>query len=210
MANLFDVKQQKGETLKQYLARLNIVTLKVENPDQKFFMKDFRKGLLAWSFSDSLVLRWLRNMEQIYTWAKKHIEAKKDATHRKEVKWEIEKSNHRENNRPYNKTRPWGSYKGNRKRNWESILDFNPLKVLRGKILKEIHHTRLLNMPRPMDTQKGSMNDRWCEYHKTRDRDTKDYRTLKVEIEKLIKLGHLARYFDDKSNQNGRQRSHLT
>jgi len=65
-------------------------------------------------------------------------------------------------------------------------------------------------MPRPMDTQKGSMNDRWCEYHKTRDCDTKDYRTLKVEIEKLIKLGHLARYFDDKSNQNGRQRSHLT
>lgn len=33
VVDLFEIKQQKGETLKKYLTRFNIATLKVDNPD---------------------------------------------------------------------------------------------------------------------------------------------------------------------------------
>ncbi|RDX71032.1 hypothetical protein CR513_49654, partial [Mucuna pruriens] len=45
VADLFDIKQTKGETLKSYLAGFNNATVKVNNPDQKFFVKAFQKGL---------------------------------------------------------------------------------------------------------------------------------------------------------------------
>ncbi|RDY08606.1 hypothetical protein CR513_07151, partial [Mucuna pruriens] len=45
VADLFCIKQTKGETLKSYLARFNNATVRVNNPDQKFFVKAFQKGL---------------------------------------------------------------------------------------------------------------------------------------------------------------------
>ncbi|RDX84699.1 hypothetical protein CR513_34211, partial [Mucuna pruriens] len=43
--------------------------LEVDDPNQKFFVKAFHKGLRVGQFNDSLALR---------TWVEKHIEAKED------------------------------------------------------------------------------------------------------------------------------------
>ncbi|RDY09595.1 hypothetical protein CR513_06023, partial [Mucuna pruriens] len=43
--DLFDIKQMKGENLKKYLVRFNNATVRVNNPNQKFFVKAFQKGL---------------------------------------------------------------------------------------------------------------------------------------------------------------------
>ncbi|RDX91669.1 hypothetical protein CR513_26318, partial [Mucuna pruriens] len=70
VADLFDIKQSRGESLKSYLARFNNVTVRVDDPDQKNF------GLRAGSFSDTLALRRLSSMEEIRTRAEKHVEAR--------------------------------------------------------------------------------------------------------------------------------------
>ncbi|RDX99702.1 hypothetical protein CR513_17219, partial [Mucuna pruriens] len=53
VADLFDIKQSREESLKSYLARSNTTTVRVNDPDQKFFIKAFQKGLRASPFSDS-------------------------------------------------------------------------------------------------------------------------------------------------------------
>ncbi|RDY07090.1 hypothetical protein CR513_08846, partial [Mucuna pruriens] len=65
VADLFDIRQAKGESLKNYLARFNNATVRVNDPDQKFSVKAFQKGLKATPFSDSLALRRPINMEEI-------------------------------------------------------------------------------------------------------------------------------------------------
>ncbi|RDX88249.1 hypothetical protein CR513_30187, partial [Mucuna pruriens] len=41
VADLFDIRQAEGESLKNYLARFNNATVRVDDPDQKFFVKAF-------------------------------------------------------------------------------------------------------------------------------------------------------------------------
>ncbi|RDY07416.1 hypothetical protein CR513_08478, partial [Mucuna pruriens] len=64
-----------GESLKKYLTRFNSATIQVNDPNQKFVVKAFQKGLRVWQFSDSLALRCSSSMGEIRTMAKKHIEA---------------------------------------------------------------------------------------------------------------------------------------
>ncbi|RDX72508.1 hypothetical protein CR513_48006, partial [Mucuna pruriens] len=82
VADLFDIKQAKDESLKSYLARFNNATVWVNDPNQKFFMKSFQKGLRVGKFNDALALRKPISMEEIRARAEKHIEAKED-----QVKW---------------------------------------------------------------------------------------------------------------------------
>ncbi|RDY01231.1 hypothetical protein CR513_15469, partial [Mucuna pruriens] len=78
VADLFDIKQAGGESLKSYLARFNNATVRVNDPDQNIFIKAFQKGLKASSFSDSLALRRPTNMDEIRVRAEKHVEVEED------------------------------------------------------------------------------------------------------------------------------------
>ncbi|RDX77001.1 hypothetical protein CR513_42942, partial [Mucuna pruriens] len=87
-------RQAKGESLKNYLARFNNVTVRVNDPNQKFFVKAFQKGLKASPFNDSLVLRRPTSMEEIRMRIEKHMEAEED-----QVEWlEEERLQNRKNN----------------------------------------------------------------------------------------------------------------
>ncbi|RDX92036.1 hypothetical protein CR513_25897, partial [Mucuna pruriens] len=65
VADLFDIKQAGGESLKSYMARFNDATVRVNDPDQKFFVKAFQKGLRVGPFSDALALQKTTSMEEI-------------------------------------------------------------------------------------------------------------------------------------------------
>ncbi|RDX68316.1 hypothetical protein CR513_52712, partial [Mucuna pruriens] len=76
--DLFDIKQSKTETLKQYLTWFNVAMIQVDEQDQKFFVTTFQKGLRVSPFSDSLALSRLASMIEIMAQAKKHVEADED------------------------------------------------------------------------------------------------------------------------------------
>ncbi|RDY08897.1 Pro-Pol polyprotein, partial [Mucuna pruriens] len=65
VADLFDIRQAREESLKSYLARFNNATVRVNDPDPKFFIKVFQKGLRASPFSDSLALKRPSSMDEI-------------------------------------------------------------------------------------------------------------------------------------------------
>ncbi|RDX61755.1 hypothetical protein CR513_59981, partial [Mucuna pruriens] len=64
VADLFDVKQARGESLKNYIACFNNATVS--------------KGLRASPFSDSLALERSVSMEEIRMRAEKHVEVEED------------------------------------------------------------------------------------------------------------------------------------
>lgn len=69
-------------------------------------------------------------------------------------------------------------------------LNANLIDIFREiKAANMVHESELpKRLPRGVDTNK------WCKYHRTVGHDTDDCFTLKREIEKLIKAGHLQRY----------------
>ncbi|RDX65184.1 hypothetical protein CR513_56178, partial [Mucuna pruriens] len=85
VAYLFDIRQNKGETLKSYLAQFNNVTIRVNDLDQKFFMKAFQKGLRVGQFNDSMALRKPLSMEETRTRVEKHIKVEEDQADRLEA-----------------------------------------------------------------------------------------------------------------------------
>ncbi|RDX65347.1 hypothetical protein CR513_56005, partial [Mucuna pruriens] len=74
VADLFDIKQAGGESLKSYMTHFNDATVRVNDPDQKFFVKAFQKGLRVGLFSDALALQKPTSMEEICVKAEKHVE----------------------------------------------------------------------------------------------------------------------------------------
>ncbi|RDY11618.1 hypothetical protein CR513_03685, partial [Mucuna pruriens] len=78
VVDLFDIKQSRTETLKQYLAHFKAAMVQVDYPDQKFFIKAFQKGLQAGPFSDSLALSLPASMIDIRARVEKHVEAEED------------------------------------------------------------------------------------------------------------------------------------
>ncbi|RDX60993.1 hypothetical protein CR513_60816, partial [Mucuna pruriens] len=76
MANLFDIKQAKRESLKSYLARFNNTTMQVDDPDQKFFCESLLEGTARWPSS---------TMEEIRAQAEKHVEVEEDQAERLEA-----------------------------------------------------------------------------------------------------------------------------
>ncbi|RDX98110.1 hypothetical protein CR513_19023, partial [Mucuna pruriens] len=78
VANLFDIRQAKGETLKSYLAQFNNITIRVNDLDYNPLER-------AGQFSDSMVLRRPQSMEEIKTRAKKHVKVEKGQVNRLEA-----------------------------------------------------------------------------------------------------------------------------
>ncbi|RDX65341.1 hypothetical protein CR513_56009, partial [Mucuna pruriens] len=170
--NLFDIRQAKGETLKSYVARFNNATVRVNDPDQKFFMKAFQKGLRVGSFSDSLALRRP-------TCAEKHIKVEEDQAYRLEAE--------RHSDAQVTRPTPPGGQKGDPKyptpQPKDYLLTFTPCADTMG----DMPHV-VAKIPEggegPND---GSQQTRLM-------RVPQSIRPLHGGIERLIQEGHLGHY----------------
>ncbi|RDX89002.1 hypothetical protein CR513_29341, partial [Mucuna pruriens] len=85
VADLFDIRQAGGESLKSYMARFNDAPVRVNDPDQKFFVKAFQKGLRLGPFSDALALQKPMSIEEIRVKAEKHIEMEESRFDKREA-----------------------------------------------------------------------------------------------------------------------------
>ncbi|RDX92877.1 hypothetical protein CR513_24940, partial [Mucuna pruriens] len=71
------------------------------------------------------------------------------------------------------------------------VTQFTLLKVGRSQILREVYHTRLLDIPLPIKRQLGLTKNEWREFHHAHRHTMKNCRTLKSQFKKLIREGHL-------------------
>ncbi|RDY12155.1 hypothetical protein CR513_03082, partial [Mucuna pruriens] len=208
VADLFDIKQSREESLKSYLARFNTATVRVNDPDQKFFIKAFQKGLRASPFSDSLALKRPNSMAEIRTRAEKHIEVEEDQEERLAAE--------RTQNRGNEGRMALPKVETSRTEVARKDKYFTPLKEKRAQILREICHTRLLRFPPSSEGRTmGNNPTDWCEFHRTTGHSTEACWTLKTQIEKLVQEGRLTQYVNTRrqwtqgegSQNRGRSRS---
>ncbi|RDX60970.1 hypothetical protein CR513_60843, partial [Mucuna pruriens] len=194
VADLFVIKQARGESLKGYLARFNTATVRVNDPDQKFFVKAFQKGLRIGPFSDALALRRPASMEEIRMRAEKHIEVEEDQAKRMEADHAHLKNKQVEQH-----------HKPNHTKAAQAKHHFTPLTESKAKILKEICHTRLLKFPQePEGKVLGRDKDEWCDFHRTRGHSTEACWTLCTQLERLVQEGRLNRYVHKRSGNSRR------
>ncbi|RDX69457.1 hypothetical protein CR513_51431, partial [Mucuna pruriens] len=144
VADLFDIRQAKEEGLKSYLARFNTATVRVNDPDQKFFIKAFQKGLRASPFSDSLALKRPSSMAEIRARAEKHIEVEEDQAERIVEEQAQSRKNEGRVTMPKTET-------SRRTEITHKDKHFTPLNEKRAQILREICHTRLPRFPPTSD-----------------------------------------------------------
>ncbi|RDX99077.1 hypothetical protein CR513_17926, partial [Mucuna pruriens] len=197
VADLFDIKQAVGESLKSYMARFNDATVGVNDPDQKFFVKAFQKGLRVGPFSDALALQKLMSMEEIRLRAEKHIEMEENRSEKREAQ-----QGHKDDRpKPMNKQQPLLiggrdlSRRHEDKAERETYPKFTPLREKRAHILREICHARLLSFPQAAGGKQLGRNRReWCDFHRAVGHSTEECWTLGAQIEGLVQQGRLEHY----------------
>ncbi|RDY14487.1 hypothetical protein CR513_00444, partial [Mucuna pruriens] len=196
VADLFDIKQGEGESLKKYLARFNNATVRVDDPNQKFFVKAFQKGLRAGPFSDALALRKPMNMEEIRAREKKHVEIEEDQYERRRLERKAEQKATKVSSKVKEDKRPMLVKPS------EQTQHFTPLNEKRTQIMHEICHTSLLEYPlEARGKVMGKERNNWCDFHRAFGHTTEDCWGLKTQIERLVQSGHLDRYIQHSASR---------
>lgn len=86
LGDLFNLRQGTNEPLKSFLHQFNKATILVKEPNEKFVMETFLKGLRSGGFSETLTVWNPRTMDEVRIRADKHIEAKEMNTEKRRRK----------------------------------------------------------------------------------------------------------------------------
>ncbi|RDX72697.1 hypothetical protein CR513_47772, partial [Mucuna pruriens] len=81
------------------------------------------------------------------------------------------------------------------------VEKYTLLKATRAKILKEVYHFQLLDIPPPTKWQIGPSWEEWCKFLRACDHTIEECRVLKSQIEKLIQDGYLGCFVKRKENE---------
>ncbi|KAK7333534.1 hypothetical protein VNO80_30309 [Phaseolus coccineus] len=75
VADLFEVKQAKKESIKQFLCRFSEVMVQISHPNERLFVEAFIRGLQSGLFGESLIERRPDCMAAVKIRAMSHIKA---------------------------------------------------------------------------------------------------------------------------------------
>ncbi|RDX88962.1 hypothetical protein CR513_29373, partial [Mucuna pruriens] len=182
VADLFDIRQASGESLKSYMARFNDATV----------WKELKVG----PFSDALALQKPMSMEEIRVRAEKHVEMEESRFDKREA----EPLNKEGRSRPARERSPLIDGRDFHRRQvpdrrHEILPKFMQLKEKKAHIMREICHTRLLNFPQAVGGKQMGKNRReWCDFHRTSGHSIEECWTLGAQLEGLIQQGRLGQY----------------
>ncbi|RDX87973.1 hypothetical protein CR513_30497, partial [Mucuna pruriens] len=168
VADLFDIKQAKTETLKQYLVQFNGAMVQVDDLDQKFFVKAFQKGLRE----APLVTP---SMNEIQARAKKYVEVEEDKEDRLQAEKELLAMGKKIDSR-VQAHQHYGL--GGASQREACVEKYTSFKATRAQILKEVYHLHLLYIPPAIKQQLGPSREEWCEFHRARGHKTKECRDV--------------------------------
>ena len=218
--HLLTIKQSSQESLRSYVQRFNVESLKVDIPDEKFAITTFIAGLGVQS--KDLMFCISKNpqasMDEVLAKAEKYINgeealiSKKGSSSAHKEKSGTDKRQGRSPKRQRDRER---SPKKDRERspkrrgNLRDRLSppqpelrqqysprwFNPLTAAVPQVLREVQHKQFLRWPSQMrlDPTKRD-NTKYYEFHRDHGHRTVDCIQLMKEIEYLIRLGYLRHF----------------
>ncbi|XP_012829928.1 PREDICTED: uncharacterized protein LOC105951081 [Erythranthe guttata] len=155
-----------------------------------------QQNLKPGRFKEPIAGRPLGNLEELLNRAEKYVQIEEASTHATPKR---KREDDRQDVRRRDDRRPPLSPQG---QSSSSYNRFTPLNTRLTEILHVIEQRGQAEPPRPMQPNaKREKSDRYCRFHKDREYTTDECAQLKVEIEKLIKQGHLGEYIDKPRNK---------
>ncbi|XP_073125955.1 uncharacterized protein [Henckelia pumila] len=184
-AYLFTVIQKEGECLRDYVRRFTHAVHEVLHVNHDLLAGIMQQNLRHRKFKESIAGRPPKNLEELLERAEKYIR----------VEESIEP--HYLNKRKREEDKP-DIRKRDEKRTAQSPrLQNTPLNARLTDILVVAEKQGLLRPPRPMQNNpKRQRSEKYCHFHKDKGHTTEDCFSLRAEIEKLIKRGHLGNFVD--------------
>ncbi|XP_059639573.1 uncharacterized protein LOC132281943 [Cornus florida] len=193
--HLLNVKQQKGESLRDYISHFNTEMLQVEEVDDKVALTAFMGGLQTSKFLFSLSKEAPTSMTELMVRARKHMNAdygedkrsdKKRPTPstREERELKYKKFSNNQADKSFCRPASPGKY------NNYTLLDTSV-----EQVFLQIQDNASLKWPPKLkvDPTKRS-RDKYCRFHRDHGHNTEDCFDLKNQIENLVRKGHLRKF----------------
>ncbi|XP_020216723.1 uncharacterized protein LOC109800346 [Cajanus cajan] len=206
-SDLFDLKQQREESLKDFLQRFNEVALRIASLDERMAVIALKKAncqtmseVRAFALShikteeNQIIKRAAENREAggSNKEGNKHLRPRSDWSKRRD-QYNPKESNYRQADRAGRPRGEWPRSKEEEK--------FTPLNVPRRHILHDVNSASLFEFPAATDRQLGPYKTDWCEFHRTHGHTTENCFVLGRQIERLIKEGRLKKFIVGKQDE---------
>ncbi|XP_020208747.1 uncharacterized protein LOC109793700 [Cajanus cajan] len=230
-SDLFDLRQQREESLKDFLQRFNEVALKIASLDERMAVIAFQKGLRSGAFDIALERANCQTMSEVRAFALSHIKTEENQIIKRAAEDREAGGSNKEGNKHLRPRSDWskrrdrynmkeGSYRqaeqsGRARGEWTRNNEeerFIPLTVPRRQILRDVNSASLFKFPAATERQLGPLKTDWCEFHRAHGHSTENCFVLGRQIERLIKEGRLrefvARKQEGSSSDRRSRRTH--
>ncbi|XP_020235255.1 uncharacterized protein LOC109815074 [Cajanus cajan] len=227
-SDLFDLKQQREEPLKDFLQRFNEVALRIASLDERMAIIAFQKGLRSGAFEIALEKVNCQTMSEVRAFALSHIKTKEGQINKRAAESREAGGSNKEDNKHLRVRSDWNKrrdhynakegnrrqtdYGGRAKDEWARNNEqekITPLNVPRRHILHDVNNASLFEFPAATDRQLGPYKTDWCEFHRTHGHTTENCFVLGRQIERLIMEGRLKKFIackDDEGSSDRRRR----
>ncbi|XP_017413241.1 uncharacterized protein LOC108324825 [Vigna angularis] len=197
---LTNIKQEKGDSLRNFMDRYNKTARQVRGVGKKFIISTLAMALGPSSFADKLFVKPPMTLDELQERTANFI--------RIEEMGVVQKRQHEHNNSTSGQEKKEGKktfvpdecQKGQKYRDGPKGPKFErytPLNAPRARILEEALSVDLLPPLRPFLSSKKADGTKHCTYHLNIGHITEDCTVLRDKVEELIRAGHLRRFGKD-------------
>jgi hypothetical protein len=198
---LLTLKQRSGETLKQFITRLNLEKTEVEEPSDDLVYSAIYHGLLT---SEPVMKKMARkppsNLQEMMNKVEEFIneadilEAIDSTRHPREEESKKKEDKRKETQKAVAEPKPL-------KKKFQDY-NFTPLNAKISEVLMEVKRDpEFVRPPRIPGNPPERNKDRYCDFHEARGHYTEGCIALRQLIEKLIKNGKLVQFIGGQRNQ---------
>ncbi|XP_020202631.1 uncharacterized protein LOC109788346, partial [Cajanus cajan] len=198
-SDLFDLKQQREESLKDFMQRFNEVALRIASLDERMAVIAFEKGLRSGAFDIALKRANCQTMSEVRAFALSHIKTEEGQISKRAAKSREAGGRNKEGNK-YLRPRSDRSKRCDR----YNLKEGN----YRRQILHDVNSASLFEFPAATERQLGPFKTDWCQFHRAHGHHTENCFVLGRQIERLIKEGLLKEFAARKQEGGSSDRRH--
>ncbi|XP_020215402.1 uncharacterized protein LOC109799266 [Cajanus cajan] len=192
-SDLFYLKQQRKESLKDFMQRFNEVALRIASLDERMVVIAFQKGLRSGAFDIALERANWKTMSEVRAFALSHIKTEEGQISKRAAESREAGGSNKEGNKHLRPRSHWSKRRdrynckegnsrqadhgGRARGEWSRNNDeekFTPLNVPRRQILHDVNNASLFEFPAATERQLGPFKTDWCAFHRAHGHSTEN------------------------------------
>ncbi|XP_027903575.1 uncharacterized protein LOC114163464 [Vigna unguiculata] len=204
MADMFDIRQNTEESLKQFVNRFTNVSMRVVDPNDGLLVKPFVKGLRASSFSESLYRIPPKPLMEIRQRAAVEIETEEAMRHKNVGdKRMLTNARNKREVKPFKRERTpprtqsncrFVPYLAQKRTEYHRTRTMPNLRSTLAEILEDAEISKHLHYPSNTGRTLGTRPNAWCKFHQAGGHDTNSCYTLTNQLSTLLDKGLMKKY----------------